>query len=142
MNQPRVSRLSVGRLCNLGNYEHIRYEVTVDIPEGVDVTKTLMTVEKALNTLAQPAPGRNGYPTVAYAKAQLAKPISELQPAHEQENLGAYRRLVEAYEAWTKRQDYARAVLGDFSLSSEFTDHKQYWDEDGDWESRPDGGPA
>lgn len=115
--QARVSRLSVGRLCNLGNYEHIRYEVTVEIPEGADATRALKTVETALNTLAEPPPGN-------------PRQEEEDLASHEVENLPAYQRLVDAYAAWQKRQEYARAVLGDFSLSSELTDHKDHWDDD------------
>lgn len=126
MNQPRVSRLCIGRLCNLGNYEHIRYEVTVDIPEGGDVTKTLTTIETALNTLAVRPP--DGW-TLAHAKAMLAKPIEALAP-HETEQLDNYRATVKRMDDWQAKQDYARALLGDFSLSSQYTDHKEKWDDD------------
>jgi hypothetical protein len=123
---PRVSRLSVGRLCNLGNYEHIRYEVTVEIPEGVDVTATLKTLETALNTLAVRPPSSWEY---QHAKDMLAKPEEALAP-HERANLEGYKRTVERMDNWQRKQEYARALLGDFSLSSEFTDHKQGWDDD------------
>jgi hypothetical protein len=32
--KPRVVRVGIGRLYNLGNYEHIRYDLTIEIPEG------------------------------------------------------------------------------------------------------------
>lgn len=123
---PRVSRLSVGRLCNLGNYEHIRYEVTVDIPEGVDVAKTLTTIETALNTLAVRPP--DGW-TYRHAVEVLAKAPGELTSL-ETEQLGNHREMVKRMDVWKAKQEYARALLGDFSLSSEYTDHKMDWQDD------------
>lgn len=34
--QTRVSRITVGRVHNLGNYENIRYEVTIDVGSNDD----------------------------------------------------------------------------------------------------------
>lgn len=126
MKLPRVTSLSVGRLCNLGNYEHIRYEVTVEIPEGGDVTKTLTAIETALNTLAVRPPDGWSY---RHAAEALAKPRGEWTPTDIQ-NESAHREMVRRMEEWRAKQEYARAVLGDFSLSSQFTDHKQSWEDD------------
>lgn len=124
--QPRVSRISIGRLKNLGNYEHIRYEVTVEIPEGCDATATLKTVETALNLMAKPAP--DGW-RLKYAKDTLAKPQAEWNDL-DRENEAAHREIVARAQAWQDGQDYARALLGDFSLSSQYTDHKDKWEDD------------
>lgn len=126
MTIPRVSRISIGRLCNLGNYEHIRYEVTVEIPEGADVTKTLITIETALNTLAVRPPDGWAY---RHAVETLAKPRGEWTSIDLQ-NEASHRVNVKRMEDWKAKQEYARALLGDFSLSSEFTDHKEKWEED------------
>lgn len=126
----RVSRLSVGRLVNLGNYEHIRYEVTVEIPEGVDATATLKTVELGLNLLAQRPPSGAFYgihhARDIVAKADAGESIGDI----DQRNLGTYRETIKRYDAWQRRQEYARALLGDFSLSSEYTDAKLAWEDD------------
>lgn len=46
-----ISKITVGRLYNLGNYEHIRYELTVDVrPE--EASKAIIAVEKLLAGLA------------------------------------------------------------------------------------------
>ena len=123
---PRISRLSIGRLCNLGNFEHIRYEVSVEIPEGADVTKTLTTIETALNTLAVRAP--DGW-TYRHAVEALAKPRSEWTTV-DLDNEASHREIVKRMEMWKAKQEYARAVLGDLGLSSQFTDHKEKWDDD------------
>lgn len=44
----RVSRIAVGRVYNLGNYEHIRYELTVDVPENASASEAIVGVEKLL----------------------------------------------------------------------------------------------
>lgn len=124
--QPRVSRLSIGRLCNLGNFEHIRYEVTVELPEGVDVTKTLKAIEEALNIMAVRPPDGWSYRRALEA---LGKPRSEwtsLDIANEP----SYRENVRRMETWKAKQEYARAVLGELGLSSQFTDHKEKWEDD------------
>lgn len=48
----RVSRISIGRVYNLGNYEHVRYEVTVEVPEGQSASKAIVGLEKIIAGLA------------------------------------------------------------------------------------------
>jgi hypothetical protein len=50
---PRISRITVERLFNLGNYEHVRYGLTIDIPERSELTvqKVLTGVERILEAL-------------------------------------------------------------------------------------------
>lgn len=127
MPDPRVTRLSVGRLCNLGNYEHIRYEVTVDIPEGADVKKTLVHIEWALNTLAKRCPVE-GWRLVA-AKNALVRPEEDLTDT-DREHMDDHKKIMGRYNEWAQEQDRARAMLNDFGLSSEYTDHKETWDVD------------
>jgi hypothetical protein len=44
----RIARITVGRLYNLGNYEHVRYELTVEVPEGASAASAIRGVEKIL----------------------------------------------------------------------------------------------
>ena len=121
-----ITKITIGRLYNLGSYEHIRYEVTVEIPEGADVSKTLIHLETALNTLAVRPPE---VWSVRHARESLSKPVSE-QTEHDLSNAAAHREIVRRAEEWKMKQDYARKMLGDFALSSEFTDHKDNWDQE------------
>ena len=50
-----VSRIVVGRLYNLGNYEHVRYELTVDVPEGRSAALALKNTLRLLKA-ANPKP--------------------------------------------------------------------------------------
>lgn len=43
-----ISRITVGRLFNLGNYEHIRYELTVDVKEGESASSAITAIESIL----------------------------------------------------------------------------------------------
>ena len=44
----RISKITVGRLYNLGDYEHIRYDLTVDIPEGESAAQAISAVERIM----------------------------------------------------------------------------------------------
>lgn len=51
-NKAKVNRVTISRLYNAGNYEHIRYELTADVPEGVSakkVTQGILSILKACN---------------------------------------------------------------------------------------------
>lgn len=50
-SQPKVTRVIVGRLFNLGNYENIKYEVEAYIPEGISASKTVLNILNAINAL-------------------------------------------------------------------------------------------
>lgn len=43
-----ISRISIGRVYNLGNYEHIRYELTVDVKEGESAAAAFAAVENII----------------------------------------------------------------------------------------------
>lgn len=46
--KPRISRISVGRVYNLGNYEHVRFELTAEIPEGASASKAIVGLERII----------------------------------------------------------------------------------------------
>lgn len=63
-----VSRISIGRVFNLGNYEHVRYEITVDVAEGGNAEQTLVSLE---NIIADLKPLENaGIPSERELKRQ------------------------------------------------------------------------
>lgn len=51
LNTDRIKSLTVGRTYNLGNYESLRLEVTVDVYEDDDVNQLRIDAEKKLDTL-------------------------------------------------------------------------------------------
>lgn len=46
-----ITKITIGRLYNLGNYEHIRYDLTVEIKEGESATEAVTALEKIINGL-------------------------------------------------------------------------------------------
>ncbi len=43
-----ITKITIGRLYNLGNYEHVRYELTAEIPEGESPRLAVVGMEKIL----------------------------------------------------------------------------------------------
>jgi hypothetical protein len=48
----RVSKITIGRLYNLGNFEHIRYEIAVDLEPGELARDTIIGLERIVAALA------------------------------------------------------------------------------------------
>jgi len=46
-----ITKITIGRLFNLGSYEHVRYELTAEIPAGESAEKTITGLEKILEGL-------------------------------------------------------------------------------------------
>ena len=124
--QARVSKITVGRLHNLGNYEHVRYEIAVDIPEGASATQTLGNVERVLAGL-DPKPPVSDY-DLQRAVAALAKPV-DTWPEWERDNVESYSRSVAKDAAWRAEQKLAREALDDIGGTRIYTDAKDSWDE-------------
>src|SRR5438552_16974521 len=47
----KTTKITLGRLYNLGNYEHLRYEMTVEIADGESATDALLGLEKIMDAL-------------------------------------------------------------------------------------------
>ena len=68
---PWVSRITIARLYNLGDYEHKRIELVVEMPHGQDVAKTLTLVEGLLERFEHTPPNDfERYPLEQYAERQ------------------------------------------------------------------------
>ena len=46
-----ITKITIGRLYNLGSYEHIRYELTCEIPSGESPATALIGLEKLIGAL-------------------------------------------------------------------------------------------
>lgn len=122
----RITRIQIQRLHNLGNYESVRYEVTVDVSEKDDAGKVLATLETALNDIRAKA-----YSSIwdfERAKKKLEKP-DEL----EQWERESYQETVAAHEAAQAKREAARRMLSSFSVVEEKRDAKETWDDDEDY---------
>ncbi len=119
-----ISRITVGRLFNLGNYEHVRYEITTDIPAGVNVRSSLVSVMKILGGLR---PVKLPY-NYEHMLATLATPPSELTET-ERDNLDNYRKQVQAVAGARALRDQALKGLDEVGGTSKHVDAKDKWDD-------------
>lgn len=148
----KTTKITIGRLFNLGSYEHIRYEVTVELGEGDSAEKAITGLEKVLECLK---PERNHAVETRSDLRREAARISELKAKLVRCNENEFRsgvghfvgtpneyiaRIEAAHIAErAKRVDYearckkARALLDDLGASEQFKDHKLDWEECSDW---------
>jgi hypothetical protein len=140
---PRISRITIGRLHNLGNYEHVRYEVTVDMPPGTSPASVLHATEQMLNAL-DPKPPHSAY-EVLTAQRELQKPAPKLadffdgrdhaySPEQRLESANNEReralKIVNRQNEWRQRRDAAHRRFDELGGTSLHRDAKVDWDED------------
>jgi hypothetical protein len=124
----RVSRLTIGRLFNTGNYEHVRYELTIEIQDGVSVRAVLKAAELALDGLNPKEPFSEF--DLRQAREIISKPSGQLNQ-WDLSNLEAYKQRIAAYDAWMSKRQDARVSLDKLGeLSEKHTDAKDNWDLD------------
>lgn len=130
----RVVRVGIGRLYNLGNYEHIRYDLTIEIPEGADTLDAVSKLRQILRAL-KPVKSKS------YEDTQ-AERLGAMTPEERQEQIknGSYaakdfiaaeERLLKRSAAKSKREA-ALQLFNNLAGASVYTDHKEQWDDDYD----------
>ena len=124
--KPTVTKITIGRLHNLGNYEHVRYEITVDIPEGASATQAFSNLDRVLEGL-DPKPPVGEY-DLQRANDALKKPVEEW-PEWERGNITSYMNNVAKDAAWRAEQILAREALDDIGGASIYSDAKDSWEE-------------
>jgi hypothetical protein len=125
----RVSRIHVGRVYNLGNYENERVEVTVEIGSQDDPSRVLRSVENILADLHAKS-GIMGH-NLRQAESVLAKPESELS-TYAREEIPKYREWVAKRDAAAARRLAAREALSTLEYTREHIDHKEKWEDEDD----------
>jgi len=147
----KVTKITLGRLYNLGSYEHIRYEVSVEIPEGESAAVTMIGLEKLMEALSPK--------TSTHTKDELLREERRLKAMGEDLGLDedAFRRKhgffegspleyvkrcneshnenVARRDAWEKRSAKARMLLDDLGGAANWKDAKLDWENDDDWDA-------
>lgn len=126
----KISKITIGRLHNLGSYEHIRYEISVELGADDNPASVLLNLEQVLQDLQ----AKSGYSSygIQKAKAVLAKNASELDK-WEVENLELYKSRIAKHDEAMKRREAARQALTDLGGSSIYKDAKLDWEGDEDY---------
>jgi len=138
----KITRITIGRLHNLGNYEHIRYELTAEIPDGESPGTALIGMERILEALDPKCP----FPSMEEIGREQFR-LDEKRKLDDEEFERLYRGTREEYtarmqegidenrakrKAWDARHAKARKLLEDLGGAANWKDAKLDW-EDGDY---------
>lgn len=135
---PKMS-LGISRLYNLGNYEHVRYELNVEVPQGVRPSEVMTKIVHLMQAI-KPKP-----PVPSYDYERAVKQLESPQEWHKNLKPAKARRaaikdmcvsaakIVEEYETWQKRRAAALDLLDALGGHATTTDHKIDWEDDDQW---------
>lgn len=131
---PVVTSLTVARLHNLGNYEHVRYEVNVTVPDGFNPSAVL---EDVTAILADLKPSPVSINQVIHARAILAEPeppaVGDTGPYDQRQARERWEtagRLITRHNAEELRLARARCALNDLGGDKRYTDAKDEWEQE------------
>jgi len=138
-----ITKITIGRLYNLGSYEHVRYEMTAEIAEGESASKALIGLEKILSALNPKAPG--SVPDEDAIKRDIRR-LQEMRALNDEDFErfhGGYKGTraeyldrisqsiaegTERLNAWKAKAAKARELLDDLGGAAEFKDAKLDWE--------------
>lgn len=136
----KVTKITIGRLFSLGNYEHVRYELTVEC-EWDQAPTAFRSIENILEALNPKKPhGYHGAKELELAENRI-RDLHELTDEQVRHIHGQskYSLIVKwqnqlrenskrSYQ-WDRRREFAISLLNDLGGASEFKDAKQDWDD-------------
>lgn len=137
-----VTRITVARLFSLGNYEHIRYEVTAEVdptekPSAI-LNRLCKTIEELRpnKSVATPAALKSDWKEIQYL---ASVPEEEWSAKHGwrgaskaeviKSRLETYKAALDAYHDAKRHEEEAKRQLDDLGGASTFTDAKLDWDD-------------
>lgn len=146
-----VSRITIGRLYNLGSYEHVRYELTVDVKEGESPGTAILGMEKILSALSPK--------TCTHSRDELLRDrrrINEMRRCLAEDGHDEFKRIngyhivgtpeeyiqrceeshaenVAKRDAWEARSEKARKMLEDLGGAANWKDAKLEWEDDNEF---------
>lgn len=123
---PVISKAVIGRLHNLGNYEHVRYEVTVEIPYGNHAGATIERVAALLDALEPKCPVDDWSHKQA---RRILKEVEEQSGDHSEFDVTSARQTIARYDEWAAKRAAAHQALGDLPVQVTHTDAKQHWED-------------
>ena len=140
-----ITKITIGRLYNLGSYEHVRYELTAEISESEQPSDAYIGMSKILNALRPVS--KCGVRT----ESEIAHKTKEVEsmrtmPAVQWERQyghckGSPAEVVQRYqesldeeirkrEQVLERHKQARELLNNLGGAAEWKDSKLEWDND------------
>lgn len=144
-SKPTITKITIGRLYNLGNYEHVRYELTAEVPQGASAATAVRALE---NILANLRPDKS-IPSVQQLERQAMEiqnmrttPSEQWERVHgwkypNEAKFQAIERVEKELEAEKQKREAAgekakaiRALFDDLGGAAEYKDAKNDWDTD------------
>jgi hypothetical protein len=142
-----ITKITIGRLYNSGNYEHVRFELTAEIPPGESPATCIIGMEKILAALSPNTSTRS--------RDELKREQNQIDDMRRrlgegQDNFRSYygsgfvgtpeeyiarceeshAKNVEQRDAWEARSAKARRLLDDLGGAVNFKDAKLEWEDD------------
>lgn len=143
----KVTKITIGRLYNLGSYEHVRYELTAEVPEGESPATALLGMEKLLAALSPKTHthsrgelDREKHQVEAMRKLLAEKGPEEFRHRHSffvgtpEEYIArceeSHAKSVAERDEWESRSEKARKMLDDLGGAANWKDAKLDWETD------------
>jgi hypothetical protein len=148
----KITKLTIGRLYNLGGYEHVRYDLTAEVPDGESPATALLGLEKIIEALNPK--------TATHTRGELEREKHWLEEMHRKlsdDGPDAFRRLhghfvgtpeeyiarreeshaqnVARRDAWEARSAKARKMLEDIGGAANWKDAKLDWESDDEFDA-------
>ena len=125
---PKISKITASRLFNLGNYEHVRFEISVDLEEKDSPARLLRELEETLESLNPHNPVSDW--ELSRAKAKVAEFIERPDPTDADVLSSRYLETVRKHNLFERRRKEAFQRLDALGGTETFTDHKEKWTDD------------
>ncbi|MDE2097624.1 MAG: hypothetical protein KGL39_10285 [Patescibacteria group bacterium] len=133
-----ITRITIGRLYNLGSYEHERFEISAEVPKGASAAKTMLGLEKLIAALNPKCPIdrsnlRHNKMRLEMTDEQKARSFGEDWKRQCAALKVEVAKCEKALAAWQRAQETARKLFDDLGGASKWKDAKMDWDNDDDY---------
>lgn len=135
----RVTRVGIGRLYNLGNYEHVRYDLTIEIPEGADALKAFTGLRRLVRAL-KPMKAKDHF---FVRTEEIVAKVDAMSPEERTDAVGrgefteeavtTYREKIAKRQARADQRKVALRLFNDLGGAEIHKDAKDGWDDEDDY---------
>lgn len=146
-----ITKITIGRLYNTGSYEHVRYELTAEVPQGESPATALLGMEKLLAALSPKTSTMSRYELDREKRniEDMHRLLYEKGPDEFRRHHGwsfvgtpeeyiarceeSHAENVARRDAWEARSAKARKMLEDLGGAANWKDAKLDWENDDDF---------
>lgn len=100
-----VSKITIGRLFNLGNYEHVRYEIAADLQPGENPREAVEKLNSAINAIGEKCPIEEY--ELRSAQEAIDGPVKDSADQWEMDMRADAISTIGKFNEWTARQKVA-----------------------------------